>query len=534
MASPPRPLALALSLLSWILGAPAAAAQDPPAWQQWWQGHRQDYLVPNRLPGAEALNDPEAQDETSASRAPIIAEKAREFALEHLEDQDAGVRMSAALVIGRLGGVEGAEAILDRIPHESGVVGYVMLLALGLGATPNGIDALLDVSTDGLWKRHRLDVHADNFATVGLAFAREHGGAARLDKDFHKQLKKRKRKDEPSYSALCFMAISPTEELREFALKKLADGQAHTFVRRRAAESLGLFDDEEVAKALKKYLKRGADIELRRSVALSIGEVDAEGMEEFLVEAYEDESEQAVRANLLTSIGRIGGDAAFDLLLEESEKGNTQLRAFALLGMALMAREGTDPRAVRVLEDAVLQAKSDSERNGAVLAMGIARAEGGVPLLRDVLLEGASASARANAALALGMIGGEEARAALLEAAAKEQSAELVVRLITGLGLVGEAEDAEVLIELFGDLRGTEVRQPAVWGLALHGSERILDLLFDMAEDQSEDNPTRAAAMRGIGMMLEDGPRPLTGRLSRLSNPAARPDWLDGIWGLEI
>lgn len=491
-------------------------------------------MVPNRLPGAEKLNEPTAADETVASRAPAIAEKARKFALDHLTDQHDGVRMAAALVVGRLGGVEGAEAILKRLPHESGIVGYGMLLALGLGATPVGIDALLDISTDSLWERVKLDVHADSYATIALAMAREHGGGSRITKPFHKQLRKRKRDDEDSFSALCFLAISPTEELREFALKRASDGQAHTAVRRRAVESLAVFDDEAVAKSLKKILTRGADIEFRRTAALAIGEVDSKDMTEYLVEAYEDEAEQAVRQNLLTSIGRIGGHEAFELLLEEWENGNTQIRAFALLGLSLMAREGTDLRAARVLEQAFNGARSESERNGAMLALGIGQVKDGVPELREVLLEGANARVRGNAARSLGMIGGEQARTALLEAAADNQSAELINQIMTGLGLIGNAEDAPLLKELFEGIDNAEARVGAVRSLSFHGSEPILDLLFNLAEDQSEDNPTRAAAMRGIGMMLEDGPRPLTGRLTRLHNSAEQPDWVQLIWGLEI
>lgn len=526
-----RPLSLALAGGA-LLAAPALA-QDP-AWQGWWGLHRQDYLIPNRLPGAEKLNDPEAANETTASRTPAIAKKAREFALDHLEDAHDGVRMSAALVIGRVGGVAGAEAILKRLPHEDGVVGYGMLLALGLGATPVGIDALLDISTDSLWGRVKLDVHADSYATIALAMAREHGGGSRIEKPFHKQLRKRKRDDEDSYSALCFLAISPTDDLRDFALKRIDDGQANTAVRRRAAESLAVFDDEKTAKQLKKALTRGADIEFRRTAALAIGEVDSEDMAEFLVEAYDDEAEQAVRQNLLTSIGRIGGHEAFELLLKEWEKGNTQIRAFALLGLSLMAREGTDMRAARVLEQAFQEARSESERNGAMLALGIGRVREGIPVLKEVLLDGSNAQVRGNAAQALGMIGGEAARAALLEAAADDQSPQLVGMILTGLGLVGEAEDAPLMIELFKGLGNAESRVAAVWALSLHGSEEILSLLFDLAEDQSEDNPTRAAAMRGIGMMLEDGPRPLTGRLTRLHNSAEEPDWISYIWGLEI
>lgn len=524
----------AAALAGSTLAGSALALQDPPAWQNWWTQHRQDYLIPNRLPGAEKLNDPEAQDETTASRAPAIAEEARVFALEHLEDAHDGVRMSAALVIGRLGGTEGAEAILERIKHESGFVEYGMVLALGLGATPAAIDALLDISEDSLWGRVRLDLHADSYATVALAMAREHGGAARIDKKFNKQLRKRKRDDEDSYSAVCALAISPTEELRDFALKKVEDEGANTAVRRRAVTSLATFDDEKVAKVLKKVLTRGKDIEFRRTAALAIGEVDSKDMEEFLVEAYADEAEQAVRQNLLTSLGRIGGHQAFELLLEEWEDGNTQVRAFAMLGMALMAREGTDARASRMLEVAYQEARSESERNGAVLAMGIGQATGGVSILREVLLEGSNNAVRGNAAMALGMIGTEEAHEALLEAAAENQSPELIGNILTGLGLIGDAEDAPLMKELFEEFGNAEARVAAVWSLALHGSEAILDLMFELAEDQLEDNPTRAAAMRGIGMMLEDGPRPLTGRLTRLHNSAEQPDWLQYIWGLEI
>jgi HEAT repeat protein len=524
-----RALLAGLALLGSAL--PARAQQEAPEWTEWWSAHRQDYLVPHRLVPSKEEQEAEAEGTVTLKKIPKV-EEINEFALTQIDDPWPAVRLAAAFLLARTSGEKALPVLLARLEKDDGSQQHPLLLAIGMTTAPEAVDLLVDVIEDGMLGRQRLALRSDAFATLGLGLAREHGQREAVDAAIEKLLKRRKLGDEVQHALLTLAALSPSPALEEYCREQVRNRQAQIFVRRRAAASLASYPGEKSAKVLLDTFKDASDVDLVRSVALALGAMPGDGHAKALVKLYEREGEQHIKAHLLTSLGRNAGVGTLDALIQAFEGGNTALRDFALIGLALYTREHEAPRADQVLLAALADRSSDTRKEVVVLACGLARLPEAVTPLAELVANGATQPVRANAALALGLIGDEAAREQLLAAGGNQKGSQTLPEIVGGLGLIGDARDGETLVGWVRGLKANERRAAAIQFLALHGSLEVIDGLVQFAGDQSEDGPTRAAALQALGLLYEDGPRPISGRPLRFERNPTFPEWLASLWAM--
>jgi HEAT repeat protein len=517
------------------LALPVLAAQggqgEAPQWTDWWRAHRQDYLVPHRLvPSSE--EQAEGEDGTAAKRKIPKVEEVNEFARAQLTDPMPGVRTAAAFLLARTAGAEALPQLLERLEKEDGVMQHSLLLAIGMCAEPDAIEALMDIIKDGMLGRQRLNLRGPAYATLALGLAREQGQKERVDKELGKLLRQRKVDDEVVHAELMLAALSPAPDLEELCMEQLRNRQAPVWVRRRAAASLASYPSPKAAKVLLDTFGDASDVDLVRTIALALGAMPGDEHAKALIKLYGKEGEQHVRAHLLTSLGRNAGVGTLDALIEAYEGSNTALRDFALIGLALYTRDIEAPRADDVLLKALADRSSDTRKEVVALACGLGRVEGAITQLAELLATGDTQPVRANSALALGFIGTAAAREHLLAAGANQKGSQTLPEVIGALGLIGDSRDGEQLVAWTKGLSATERRASAIPLLALHGSVEVIDGLVSFGGDQSEDGPTRAAALQALGLLYEDGPRPISGRPLRFELPALTPEWMAMLWTL--
>ena len=131
------------------------------------------------------------------------------------------------------------------------------------------------------------------------------------------------------------------------------------------------------------------------------------------------------------------------------------------------------------------------------------------------------------AALALAMAD-PDAREPLVDALVDETSPLALVGLAQALGFVGEGRDAPLILAAVDRIGDRDLQVLAAVALGMHGTHEALDGLVAAAGDPTLAPTTRAAAIEGLGLLLDEHEGLVLAELSRNANFAVFPDWLNG------
>ncbi len=499
-----------------------------PNWRVWWEFHKFDYLVRHSLGGLDFTGEEGTVSGASVQR--LL--RARQLTAAALQDDAAMVRGAACILWGRIGSDDVLDPLLERLDDPSRSVRHAALLGMGLSGRRETVAPLFAVARHATLQARdhgTITNRASFFALVGLALGRRHGLGLEVDAAVA-HLGSELGDDESIDLGLCYyQSLNEVSLLDERALRALDNKGTRLEIRCRSAEGLRHNDGEDGLIALVRALD-APQLDLRRSAALSLGDVPASLVVEPLIERFGKEKEQLSKAYLLIAIARQGGDAAAEVLERTARYGGSGLRPWSFLADGISARQHGNSSALARLRLGLKRSSGSEQRAAAVLAMGMARDSGSVPLLVEHLHTSGSEIEREMTAVALGMIGGSRAREALRSAYADERSPRVRAAICQGLGQIGSPDDATFLVAALRDFGQPELRIVAATSLGFHGSLVALDGLLDVLDDDAAPIAARVASLEACGLLLEDGPTLLVGELSRLTNPYAMPDWVTMLW----
>lgn len=525
-------------------------------WWLWWEMNKLRFLKPHRLalsePGTGAITrgfDASAGGpvdtfgtHVGSSLASQVRAELLPVLLTLVHDEDAVLRARAAVTLGRLGGKEAVEPLTALLSDSQMVVRHAAILGLGATGAMEAAPTLLHLAQDGTLPGgdgDQLSSWARPLAFVALGLGRRHGMSPVLD-DFVADLAQSatQERSELGTAALLYQTLSPCDDLARLARDLVADEDADPALRCRATETLGQAGDAAELPSLTHLLGDG-QLEVRRSAALALCGLRHSLAVPALETAYELEEEPVARGFLLLAVAEQGGDGAREFLVKAARGGPQAARPWAALGLGLLARSLDEPgdavqQKARAAICTTLREGLSTEANhsaiGAwMLAAGIARDTQVVPPLRDAMIRSKDQRLRMFAALSLAMIGDTESRPLMLEQLELEQAPLAIIGLTQALGAFGVAEDGPALVEAVHEMRAPSTQALLAVALAFHGSESAVTGLMAVARDESASSAARAAAVDGLGLLLDRQPGLMLQEVAADSNFSVFPDWVNGM-----
>ncbi|HZM00162.1 MAG TPA: HEAT repeat domain-containing protein [Planctomycetota bacterium] len=540
-------------LRSGLAWEPNGSEED---WWLWWEMNKLRFLKPHRLAAPldaaagriTRVSDDRgtATDTLGARIADSAAATARAELLPLLvaltQSEDALLRARAAATLGRLGGREAVAPLTALLSDNQVLVRHAAIVGLGATGSMEAAKPLLSIAADGGLQGPdgpQLSSWARPLAFVALGLGRRHGMSPVLD-GFVADLAREAAAQRPELgtAALLYQTLSPCEPLSEYALAVLDDERAASDLRCRAAETLGLAGDAAELPRLTHLLGDG-QVEMRRSAALAMSGLSHPLALAALKTAYEMEAEPTARGFLLLAVAEQGGDGAREFLIRAARGGPQTSRPWAALGLGLLARSLDDSRQpagqpayaeiCATLREGLGSDVNHGARGAWILAAGIARDAGSVPRLRETMTGSKDQRIRMFAALSLAMIGDAGSRALMLEQLRHEDAPLAIVGLTQALGAFGVAEDGPALAAAVREMRVPSTQVLLAVALAFHGSEPALEGLLAIIRDESASSEARAAAVDGLGLLLDERSGLMLQEVAAAANFYVFPDWVNGM-----
>ena len=528
-------------------------------WWLWWEMNKLRFLKPHRLASTGAASGTLTRGFNAAAGGPIdtfgtqvgssVATQVRAELmpelLSMLHAEDALLRARAAVTLGRLGGREAVEPLTALLADEQMVVRHAAILGLGATGAMEAAPTLLHLATDGTLPGgdgQQLSSWARPLAFVALGLGRRHGMSPVLD-GFIADLAPTAMHEraELGTAALLYQTLSPCDDLAVFAQGLVGDEDCDPGLRCRATETLGQAGDAAELPSLTHLLGDG-QLEVRRSAALAMSSLKHPLAVPALETAYELEKEPVARGFLLLAVAEQGGDGAREFLVRVARGGPQATRPWAALGLGLLARALDDAgdaagaaqvkaraQICDVLRDGLGTEANHSAIGAWMLAAGLARDAQVVPPLRDAMIRSKDQRLRMFAALSLAMIGDAESRPLMLEQLELETAPLAIVGLTQALGAFGVAEDGPALVAAVHEMRAPSTQALLAVALAFHGSDAAVTGLMAVARDESASAASRAAAVDGLGLLLDRQPGLMLQEVAADANFAVFPDWMNSV-----
>ncbi|MBL8722445.1 MAG: HEAT repeat domain-containing protein [Planctomycetes bacterium] len=495
-----RPGVAAPGMASAAVGVPLDA-MGAPAWVEWWDWNRLGLLPPRRL-AAPALDDL-----TVARAAGDVA--ARALLRLGLSAADARERAAAALALGRLGGE--ATRLRELLDDSDLQVQVAAILGLGSDGGAQARHVLVSLASGRAVTRP--------YALLAMAGLRDLARAPEVVGLAKAAL----RGDEPGAAAAAVLArVLADDELRQQALAM--ESRESVVGRARLVETLAQRDDGKLLGRLTTALSsRSPDV--RRSAALALARTRHALALPALMTAFELEHELATKQVLLLAIGSHGGKPGVAFVEEQLQRGVKPVRAFAALALGSLVREQAVPGAVQALRQAAANEHNHDHLGAHLLALGLARDQGALPLLRAKLQEGADAYQRAMAADAMALLAATTELPRLHRALVGDSCPFVRSAAAAAIGVLGgDDADAAALAGAASADPDRSVRTAAAQALGALGSEAARRELLQLA--RSGDVMTRAGALSGLGRLLRAREPMVSPGLTAVANSSLWPDWL--------
>jgi len=491
-------------------------------WHAWWRANRDAYVQRDRV--AAPARAPSARDTTPAdAREELLPDLVRSA-----DDGDAAVRAAATVALGRIGDDRHVPVLRGRLHDAQQGIRYWALLALGALGGPRATFELNAVASDRADGQPSIGPSARALALLGLAL-----GHDRYQDGLVRAVAAGANARDPSVqmATLCYAGMGePAAFAREAERLQTAPD---LWLRGRALETLGAAATDAAVATLTGALS-GPNRLLRRSAAFGLGRSKHQLALPALKTAYDLENEQLTRAVILLAIGTHREPEARDFLQEELRQSAKALRAWAALGLGLWLRSNDDERARAELRAAVRRERNDSAAPAYLLAMGLARDAGAVPLLAEAMREEREAMMRLAAGDALAMIADDAARTVLRGQIEVDPCATTRVALTELLVGVGTDVDVDAVIARIHRVSSEVERAQLIAALGARLAPASFALLRRLVHDPDTTPRVRAAAVHAVGRMLDAGEAYRFAELSRGSNWQLLPDWLEWLAGSSL
>lgn len=480
----------------------------PESWWTWWNLHKLEYLEPNLIRNWVSTLTGMSQGSSGPPRMlGILRDELEDEIYASMRNGSPALRASAVVAASRLYGNEAVDELVDMLDDVSIPVRERALLALGVSRSPSANRVLYSVAKHGSLepRGERISADARHLAVVALAMSRQIGSPAEIDTALGLVSRDIERSERTRLeSALCsYAAVTDTQHLEALVDERTFDGRASMFVRCRAIEALSGRQDDEAREALARGL-RESNPEVRRSAALAAGDFPDARMTLTLLEAAQREREPLARGFMMISLGRRGGEAARRFLVREIQEGQKFLRAWAALGLGILAGEANDDEAREALRTGASTERNQSHKGAWFLALGLAGDEKAEALLRTALVTESMPRTRVAAGFGLALLRTPGAHDALVAHLDRDSAPFVRSQIAQCVGFFGESRDAEAVIASF------EGANPAFAGhhalaLGVHGTRQSLEALVRMYRDEERSILHRALALESLQLLLGEG-----------------------------
>lgn len=514
-------------------------SQDVP-WTDWWYANRRDLVKPSFRAGS-------ASQGVVAPRNQAERGKAREALLLALASKDPFVQSEAALALGRAGDPRDV-ATLAKIVSDTDISKtrrLHRLAAIGMGCLPLGdaaqaLEARTALVGAVAFSRGKHDQFSYFWADCAYALAMRGDTAAAADLvSLRKRVIDAKDMQHSIYcevlGAISYAlgALGGENALPE--IKEQLDG-------RKAPD--GGFNDTSWsgAQALarvggptaRKFLLAAVKDERNfvRAVVFQalgvVGDAKDDVVAEVLRDAMRDDKDLGCRRMAAISLGRTGHPSAAEALLAQLEKGQSEDRPFAALGLGFLVRGKADAKVSDALVRALAKSRTDESQGSLALACALAGAQAARPRLAEVVAKGGPTAAP-TAAFALGMLGAAGPERDALHAAVAETGKQLLRReAALALGMLHDRSVVDQLRAVVAGRTSDLDRATAAVCLGRVGDDSDIDFLLGVFADKETSDPLRACVVHALGWLLDSSD------LGRLGRIAADVKWDKQIRGVSM
>lgn len=521
-------------------------------WETWWH-YNKDALLDlrdalGRVPVSGSaeffLGRAHRAHDTSRPSPKVVEAEILPVLLDALKSPEAELRNAALLALGKLDQGTTPQFLLYFIQDKDRSVREAAVLTLGMLGNREATPALIQLLENGpeaaRLRGREPETRLRATAAIALGLLGDQAATrsllAALDR-------KEALKDVPVCAAVGLGLLRPgSDEAAQALVAVLADAKGREPVlRAHAANALGrIFQDRRgsVAPAVWAALERALtdqDVEVRRSAILAFGLCSGPGDSgaRLLVRALHDEPDTTARYWAVIALGRIGGETSRKELEETLRRGDPELRAYAALGLGLIARAGpgeadANRRSLGHVMDAFREEKVPCVRGAQAIALGLASFEEAREPVKQALVSGGEPAFQAFACVALGLLGARDAKETLLEVL-RSSRPEVQSEAAIGLGLLG-------MREAIRDLTPLLARKGSLWqmgsvsqALGLIGDATAVPPLVEMARNRELPTMTRAFAIVALGMLGERASLPVLSNVCRDLNYRAQVETLNEV-----
>ncbi len=443
-----------------------------------------------------------------------------------LEHPEISVQSSTTLALGVLGATQATPLLKDLMADTSngrqmtggGEVPWLVrafaALSLGLTNDPDAVQPLIDV-IENLSDANKdikvcavvaLGLMENDQSPAAIAFLSQKLNDRKLDALIKSYIP----------TTLGKLAGRDNPEVVKPVLDAFTDRDANNFVRQSAAIGLGRvanITDEDALEALMDYIQEGKDVQTRHFCLISLAKIAAADTD---MQASQKSHERIVKM-LMTE------------LTKPSFKGH---ESWAGLASALYGRAHTDkqPMMIERLKQAYEDQSDPSYKAAFAVALGLLGSKEMAVVIYEDFLKSKNNDFRGYAAISLGLTNHTEAAEALRNICRnKTTSPTFRLQVATALGLMSDEEAVGTLIETLGTAETLGVSSAVAKALGLIGDQDAISPLRDIAQDDSNNDLTRAFACVALGIVGEKTDLPWNARISADNNYRARVPAIDEV-----
>jgi len=540
-----------------------AANHAGAAWQVWWELNKEWFIglarrdqMPGRgesRPGGPFLGRGRRPDSMARPFAADFRVRLIRPDLEVLlEDENMGVRRSAALALGQLGDPRSIDALTAAVGDGNTDVRDTAILALGMLRDGKGVPALTALLRGGetaakLVRQSKIDDQRRATAALGLGLTGKvevlPALAAAAVRDQPRAVRS---------AAIFGMGLLTLPEAEAYLARLLSRKKTDIQLKALAATALGKIGGAVSRNALLHAIDSSKS-EVRRSAALALGHLEPpqpartrletvrahrrsaksvtpdviakldatiKELEERAkkeraeLDRFEKARRRALRIAALgdavysvrqfaaIALGQVGVAADRGPLIRLLEDKMLSIRPFAALGLGILGGRGEDRdgTAARVLLFEFEATARLGHRAAFAVALGLRgwRDAGASILAR--MKDQTSPVARSYYAIALGMLGYTEALEPVVDSIMTNRNTRAIQQAAMAYGLLANQRSADYLAKLLDSGRSRFDRQGAGVGLALYGRPDDLRRLSRFIRDRRNTVVSRAWVAEGLGI----------------------------------
>jgi len=521
-------------------------------WETWWHYNKDALLdlreIMGRVPVSGSsdffLGREKRAQATSRPSQKVIETEVLPVLLDALKSPEAELRNAALLALGKLGQGTTPQFLLYFVQDKDRSVREAAVLTLGMmgnrEATPALVQLLENGPEAGRLRGREAETRLRATAAIALGLLGDETATRSLLQALNR---KEALKDVPVCAAVGLGLLRPrSDEAVQALVAVLTDAKGRdAIVRAHAANALGrIFQDRRgsVAPQVRSALERALtdqEVEVRRSAILALGlcSLPEDPATKLLARTLHDEPDTTARYWAVIALGRIGGETSRKELDEALRRGDPEMRAYAALGLGLLARAGSgdadaNRRSLAHVMDTFREEKVPCVRGAQAIALGLASYDGAREPVKQALVSSGEPAFQAFACVALGLLGARDAKETLLEVL-RSSRPEVQSEAAIGLGLLGMREairDLTPLLHAKGSLWHLGSVSQA---LGLIGDATAVPPLVEIARNRELPTMTRAFSLVALGMLGERGSLPVLSNVCRDLNYRAQVETLNEV-----